>query len=66
MDSIWQKSTELPQFPSLTKDIKTDVLVIGGGLAGILTAYKLKEKERDSKKISKPMFLLLVVDLQVF
>lgn len=44
MDSIWQKTTELPSFPPLEKDIKTDVLIVGGGLAGILTAYKLKEK----------------------
>jgi glycine/D-amino acid oxidase-like deaminating enzyme len=44
MTSIWQKTAELPTFPSLEKDIKTDVLIIGGGQAGILTAYKLKEK----------------------
>ena len=44
MESIWQKTAELPSFPTLEKDIKTDVLIIGGGLAGILTAYKLKEK----------------------
>jgi len=43
MESIWQKTAELPSFPVLDKDIKTDVLIIGGGLAGILTAYKLKE-----------------------
>lgn len=44
MESIWQKTAELPHFPTLDKDIKTDVLVIGGGLAGILTALKLREK----------------------
>lgn len=44
MESIWQKTAELPSFPTLDKDIKTDVLIIGGGLAGILTAYKLQEK----------------------
>lgn len=44
MTSIWQKTAELPSFPALEKDIKTDVLIIGGGLAGILTAYKLREK----------------------
>ena len=43
MKSIWQKTAELPSFPTLEKDIKTDVLIIGGGLAGILTAYKLRE-----------------------
>ena len=44
MTSIWQKTAELPSFPTLEKDIKTDILIIGGGLAGILTAYKLQEK----------------------
>ncbi len=43
MESIWQKTAELPSFPTLENDIKTDVLIIGGGLAGILTAHKLKE-----------------------
>lgn len=43
MKSIWQQNTELPEFPELTKDIKTDVLIIGGGIAGILTAYFLQQ-----------------------
>ena len=42
-DSVWKNSTYLPQFEQLKRDLKTDVLIIGGGLAGILTAYKLKE-----------------------
>ena len=41
MQSIWS-DFELPQFPALNGDIKTDVLVIGGGMAGLLTAYYLK------------------------
>ncbi len=39
MKSIWQKEVEMPSFPSLNGDISTDVLIIGGGIAGILTAY---------------------------
>lgn len=43
MESIWQKSTELPAFPKLNGSMNTDVLIIGGGIAGILTAYFLKQ-----------------------
>lgn len=41
--SIWQKTTEMPQFQKLRHDIQTDVLVIGGGIAGILCAYHLQQ-----------------------
>ncbi len=39
MDSIWTQNIEKPKFPPLPKDIKTDVLIIGGGLTGILCAH---------------------------
>lgn len=42
-DSIWAKSTELPSFKRLEGEVKTDVLIIGGGMVGLLTAYFLKE-----------------------
>lgn len=41
MKSIWQSTEQLPSFPQLKNDIHTDVLIIGGGIAGILTAYFL-------------------------
>lgn len=43
MKSIWNETTEI--FPSepLTRDITADAVVIGGGMAGILTAYYLQE-----------------------
>ncbi len=41
MDSIWTKTAQLPSFESLRGNIKTDVLIIGGGLAGLLCAYRL-------------------------
>lgn len=44
MKSIWEDKSDLPQFPMLKDDIKTDVLIIGGGIAGILTAYFLKNQ----------------------
>lgn len=42
MVSLWENTAELPKFPRLRGDIKTDVLIIGGGIAGILCGYKLK------------------------
>lgn len=44
MESIWQKNSSLPSFSTLEGNIKTDVLIIGGGIAGILTAYFLHQK----------------------
>lgn len=43
MKSVWQANTKLPKFPKPDRDIKTDVLIIGGGIAGILTAYFLHQ-----------------------
>ncbi|MBO5227672.1 MAG: FAD-dependent oxidoreductase [Lachnospiraceae bacterium] len=43
MQSIWKNSVKLPSFIHLNKDTKTDVLIIGGGLCGILCAHMLKE-----------------------
>ena len=42
MDSLWSDA-DRTEFPGLKEDAETDVLVIGGGIAGILCAYKLKE-----------------------
>lgn len=44
MKSVWQKSVEIPKFPKLKGDIHTDVLIIGGGISGILTAYFLQKR----------------------
>ena len=43
MESIWRESVRLPQYPRLEGEVSTDVLVIGGGMAGLLCAYRLKE-----------------------
>ena len=47
MNSVWTDNSHMPVFDSLKKDIKTDVLVIGGGIAGILCAHMLKEASID-------------------
>ncbi len=43
MESIWSKNVKRKQYKSLDKDIKTDVLIVGGGMAGILCAYRLQK-----------------------
>lgn len=39
--SVWSETTGKPKFERLRGDIKTDVLIVGGGLAGLLCAYML-------------------------
>lgn len=44
MDSVWSKSVDMVKFPTLQGDVKTDVLIVGGGMAGVLCAYFLQQK----------------------
>ena len=41
--SYWVESTPQTNYPNLSKDIDTDVLIVGGGITGILTAYMLSK-----------------------
>ena len=43
MNSLWEYTSDRPGFAQLNEDIKTDVLIIGGGMAGILCAYMLHQ-----------------------
>ncbi|MBR6552277.1 MAG: FAD-dependent oxidoreductase [Clostridia bacterium] len=43
INSIWNTSVDLPRFEPLRTNLKTDVLIIGGGLTGVLLALKFKE-----------------------
>ena len=42
MGSIWTAEGILPHFPPLQGEARTDVLVIGGGMAGLLCAWQLR------------------------
>nr|WP_317333065.1 FAD-dependent oxidoreductase [uncultured Romboutsia sp.] len=43
MESIWSESCKFIKREVLDKDIKTDTIIIGAGMAGILTGYMLKQ-----------------------
>ena len=43
LDSIWSNTVTLPSFPTLHGNARSDVLIIGAGLTGLLTAYCLEQ-----------------------
>jgi glycine/D-amino acid oxidase-like deaminating enzyme/nitrite reductase/ring-hydroxylating ferredoxin subunit len=40
-ESIWAATAEMPGAPRISNDIRTDVCIVGGGIAGLTTAYLL-------------------------
>ena len=47
MSSVWTQRLNQPRFPSLEGDLNTDVLIIGGGIAGLLCAHRLRQAGAD-------------------
>lgn len=47
MLSVWTADSHFSTFPKLEDDIKTRIAVVGGGIAGVLTAYMLKQNGVD-------------------
>lgn len=43
MESLWEQTSGHTGFGHLEQDAKTDVLIIGGGIAGVLCAYLLHQ-----------------------
>lgn len=48
MESIWSRTAKIPERQPLDGDKKAEAAVIGGGMAGILTAYFLQESGLDT------------------
>ena len=45
--SVWEENITMPVFTPLTRDFHTDVCIVGGGIAGLTSAYLLtKEGKR--------------------
>ncbi|KAB7704398.1 FAD-dependent oxidoreductase [Bacillus aerolatus] len=40
-EPYWRDFIDLPEFPRLEKDIQVDVVIVGGGMTGITSAYLL-------------------------
>lgn len=51
--SIWREKVVNKTSPSLNKNISCDILIIGGGMAGLSTAYFLKDTSQDIVLIEK-------------
>lgn len=47
MNSLWSNTAKNEGFPQLKGDIKTDVVIVGGGLAGVLCLKELTERGID-------------------
>lgn len=41
--SLWSATVKLPEFSHLEENLSTEVLIVGGGIAGILCAYMLAQ-----------------------
>ena len=46
-NAVWENGFAMPEFPELNHNLKTDVLIVGGGMAGILCAHMLAQKSVD-------------------
>nr|WP_295905058.1 FAD-dependent oxidoreductase [uncultured Bdellovibrio sp.] len=53
--SLWQEHTAFPALKSLDTSLKTDVCIVGAGIAGLLTAYRLMRKGLDVVILEKDL-----------
>lgn len=57
--STWLATADLPTYPKLSTDIDTDVAIIGGGLAGLMSAYLLAKAGKKVAVLEKDWFFRL-------
>lgn len=43
-EPLWRDSIDLPAFKALEEDVQVDAVIVGGGMAGITTAYLLAKE----------------------
>ena len=46
-ESLWSATATGPSFPALSGDTKADVVIVGGGITGLTTAYLLQKAGRN-------------------
>jgi glycine/D-amino acid oxidase-like deaminating enzyme/nitrite reductase/ring-hydroxylating ferredoxin subunit len=51
--SYWQSRLSFPSFPALDRDLNCDVLVVGGGIAGVTAAYLLQREGIDTVLVER-------------
>src|SRR5690625_5471991 len=44
--SFWHQTAEVQDFPKLAQNLNVDVAIVGGGIAGIMTAYELAKTSK--------------------
>jgi glycine/D-amino acid oxidase-like deaminating enzyme/nitrite reductase/ring-hydroxylating ferredoxin subunit len=44
--SLWMRTAPAPGFPALDQDVRTGVCIVGAGIAGLSTAYRLARKRQ--------------------
>lgn len=45
--SFWHREVESIQFPKLEQELKSEIVVVGGGIAGILSAYEIAKSGKE-------------------
>ena len=55
--TIWNEDIKMPQYPPLSGDCKTDVLIVGGGMCGCELGLLLNENGHKSTVLGRNKFL---------